>query len=66
MNTYNYNPYSDYTTYNALNRQTIVPNQSNLPGSGETNQNNDISFAKQMALEVNKRYDSTPNQKSNN
>ena len=28
MNTYNYNPYSDYTTYNALNRQTIVPNQT--------------------------------------
>ena len=48
MNTYNYNPYSDYTTYNALNRQTIVPNQSNLPGITTNNQDEYASYAEQI------------------
>ena len=52
--------------YKKKYQEDLQKNQSNLPGSGETNQNSDISFAKQMALEVNKRYDSTPNQNSNN
>ena len=49
MNTYNYNPYSDYTTYNDLNRQTIVPNQSNLPGIPNNNQE---EYASSLKLQL--------------
>lgn len=53
-------------SYKKKYQEDLQKNQSNLPGSGGKPDNSDISFAKQMALEVNKRYDSTPNQNNNN